>query len=230
MPTASQERPQPDWPESRWPAGLQPDSTWDEHYSDERDAAFLYRQLAGVETNRERRDLFERLAHVEDRHVLRWEELFREGARPLPAYAPSWRTRMLARLARWFGSGMILPLLLAEEGREVQAYLRLARSSAHRSTHKAAVDIAASALAQGGKTVMEFEPRGLERAPNLWAFLFTELSAPFTRELIAGRRDDTHWTGTEFLDAIEGKPEPTGRQVVEVLSARDAMRCRATRT
>ena len=37
---------------------------------------------------------------------------------------------------------MILPLLLAEEGREVQAYLRLARSASHRQTHRAAVDIA----------------------------------------------------------------------------------------
>jgi Asp-tRNA(Asn)/Glu-tRNA(Gln) amidotransferase A subunit family amidase len=87
-----------------------------------------------------------------------------------------------------------------------------------------AVAKAAKALASAGFIVDEFEPRGLERAPNLWAFLFTELSAPFTRELIDGRRELTHWTGTEFLDAIEGRPEPSGRKVVEVLSARDAMR------
>lgn len=86
------------------------------------------------------------------------------------------------------------------------------------------VRTAAKRLADAGYIVEEFEPRGLERAPNLWAFLFTELSAPFTRELIEGRRDQTHWTGTEFLDVIEDRPEPTGRQVVEVLSARDAMR------
>jgi VIT1/CCC1 family predicted Fe2+/Mn2+ transporter len=38
---------------------------------------------------------------------------------------------------------MILPLLLAEEGREVQAYLGLARQSTDKVTHAAAVDIAA---------------------------------------------------------------------------------------
>jgi Asp-tRNA(Asn)/Glu-tRNA(Gln) amidotransferase A subunit family amidase len=92
-----------------------------------------------------------------------------------------------------------------------------------------AVARAARALSHSGFAVEEFEPRGLERAPNLWAFLFTELSAPFTRELIEGRRDLTHWTGTEFLDAIEGRPEPTGRKVVEVLSARDAMRANLLR-
>ena len=123
-----------------FPGGIQPDATWDEHYSDERDAAF-YRQLAGLEPNDERRDLFERLARVEDRHVLRWEELFREGARRLPVASSLW-TRALAWLARWFGTGMILPLLLAEEGREVQAYPWLARSASHRQTHRAAVDIA----------------------------------------------------------------------------------------
>ena len=40
----------------------QPDAHWDEHYCDERDAAFLYREMAHVEINGERRQLFERLA------------------------------------------------------------------------------------------------------------------------------------------------------------------------
>ena len=116
--------------------------SWDEHYRDERDAAFLYRQLALAEQNTERRDLFARLADVEDRHAARWEELFREGGRPLPAYRTAPRTRILAWIARQFGSDAVLPLILAEEGREVQAYLGLARQATSRQAHKAAVDIA----------------------------------------------------------------------------------------
>jgi predicted membrane protein (TIGR00267 family) len=121
----------------------QPDPGWDEHYCDERDAAFLYRQLAAVETGGERRQLFERLARVEDRHVERWEQLFREAGRPLPVYKTALRARLLAWAARRFGAASILPLMLAEEGREVQSYLGLARQSADRLTHSAAVDIAA---------------------------------------------------------------------------------------
>jgi VIT1/CCC1 family predicted Fe2+/Mn2+ transporter/rubrerythrin len=121
----------------------QPDASWDDHYRDERDAAYLYRALAAVEQDATRRELFARLAVVEDRHVTRWEELFREAGRPLPAYATSWRTRMLGWAAKTFGTALVLPLMLAEEGREVQAYLGLARQSSHRQTHKAAVDIAA---------------------------------------------------------------------------------------
>jgi vacuolar iron transporter family protein len=130
MATAQEQRPQPD-------------ESWDEHYRDERDAAYLYRALASFEPNAERKQLFERLAAVEDRHAARWEELFQESDRPLPAYTTALRTRALAWLARRFGTGMVLPLMLAEEGREVQAYLGLARHATHRDTHRAAVDIAA---------------------------------------------------------------------------------------
>ena len=56
-----------------------PDASWDEHYADEKDAAWLYRELARAERNADRRDLFTRLAIVEDRHTTRWEELFREA-------------------------------------------------------------------------------------------------------------------------------------------------------
>ena len=117
------------------------DATWDEHYRDERDAAVLYRALAAVDVSR--RPLFEKLAAVEDRHARRWEELFQEAGRPLPAYSTAFRTRVLAWLARTFGPSLVLPMMLAEEGREVQAYLGMAYESAHRSTHQAAVDIAA---------------------------------------------------------------------------------------
>ena len=124
--------------------GRDMDAHWDEHYTDERDAAWLYRELARVDGNAERRSLFERLAVVEDRHTARWEQLYREANRPLPKYEVARRTRLLAWVARTFGSSAVLPLILAEEGREVQAYLGLARRSPTQQTiHKAAVDIAA---------------------------------------------------------------------------------------
>ncbi len=121
----------------------QPNESWDHHYADEKDAAWLYRELARVDTNAERGGLFGRLAAVEDQHTARWEELFRDAGRPLPAHSVSRRTRTLAWVAKTFGPSSVLPLILAEEGREVQAYLGLAGHSTHQQTHKAAVDIAA---------------------------------------------------------------------------------------
>lgn len=134
-------------PESRPPeTGVVPadaDPSWADHYRDERDAAFLYRALADADPDPRRRDVFTRLAAVEDRHVERWVELFRRHGRPVPAYRPSWKTRLLVALARRAGTQAVLPFVLAEEGREVQAYLRLARGAAHPATHEAAVGIAA---------------------------------------------------------------------------------------
>jgi vacuolar iron transporter family protein len=132
----------PPQPESSASEPPQADSSWDEHYRDERDAAYLYRALAAVERDHDRKQLFEKLAVVEDRHAERWRELFAQSGRPLPAYATARRTRMLAWVAKHFGTTVILPLMLAEEGREVQAYLGMARHSKHRQTHKAAIDIA----------------------------------------------------------------------------------------
>jgi VIT1/CCC1 family predicted Fe2+/Mn2+ transporter/rubrerythrin len=120
----------------------QADESWDHHYRDERDAAYLYRALAAVEKTPELRQLFDKLAVVEDCHSARWEELFRASGRSLPAYSTARRTRFLAWAARRFGTSLVLPMMLAEEGREVQAYLGLARHSANQQMHKAAVDIA----------------------------------------------------------------------------------------
>src|SRR5499426_3866268 len=102
------------------------EASWHEHYLDEMDAAYLYRALARVERDAGRRSVFERLAKVEDDHVDRWRDLFRANDAEPPAFSPSRRSRMLAWVAARFGSSMVLPLVLAEETREIGAYLKLA--------------------------------------------------------------------------------------------------------
>lgn len=87
-----------------------------------------------------------------------------------------------------------------------------------------AVGKAARAVEALGYGVDPYMPRGIERAPNVWSFFFTELAAPFTREMLAGRESEAHWTGTEFYDLVKDKPEPTGKQVAENLAKRDSMR------
>jgi Asp-tRNA(Asn)/Glu-tRNA(Gln) amidotransferase A subunit family amidase len=88
----------------------------------------------------------------------------------------------------------------------------------------AAVERAARLLESTGCAVEPFEPRGLERAPNLWWFFFGQLPAPFIRQLLAGRESEAHWTATEALLRAEKDPPPTGAQVAAQFAARDAMR------
>ena len=98
---------------------------FEHHWQDEADAAFLYRALAGVEPDAKKRDVYTRLAAVEDRHVEIWGKLLTElGHAPAP-FRPTGRARLLAWLGRRFGPGFLLPHLLREEGREVKGYLDL---------------------------------------------------------------------------------------------------------
>ena len=113
------------------------------HWQDEADAAYLYRILASAEPDAKRRDVFERLAAVEDRHLAIWEDLLvKAGAHP-GVHAPSGSTRLRASVGRIFGTRLLLPMLLREEGREVKGYLDLHRTTpAHTGAHDAALLLA----------------------------------------------------------------------------------------
>ena len=86
------------------------------------------------------------------------------------------------------------------------------------------VQTAARALETMGFPVDEFTPEGFERAPNVWAFFFTDLPSRATAKFIAGREQDAHWTGTEFLSKIAGTPEPGWDKVLDMLAERDRLR------
>jgi amidase len=87
-----------------------------------------------------------------------------------------------------------------------------------------AVEAAARVLEGLGFTVDPFQPRGIERAPNLWWFFFGRVAAPFIQQMIAGREQEVHWTGMELVSMALEEPAPTMEEVVENLGARDAMR------
>jgi VIT1/CCC1 family predicted Fe2+/Mn2+ transporter len=102
-------------------------ATYLEHWQDEADAAFLYRVLAEAEPAAEKRELYRRLAEVEDRHTGLWRKLLADAGIECGAERPTRRARLLAWTARRFGPGLLTTLLLREEGREVRGYLALFR-------------------------------------------------------------------------------------------------------
>ena len=87
-----------------------------------------------------------------------------------------------------------------------------------------AVREAAALLTASGFAVDAFRPEGLERAPNLWSFFFSELPARASKDRIAGREAEAHWTYTENLNKLLERPPASGWQVIESLAARDRMR------
>src|SRR3989475_8796274 len=114
--------------------------TWLHHWQDEFDAAYLYLVLAGQESDPHRKDVYIKLAGVEERHTQMWEKLLAEHGHPVAAQPrPSFNARLRAWFGRRFGPGYLLPLLLREEGQEVKGYMdlhkesRLDRSEEHTS-------------------------------------------------------------------------------------------------
>jgi predicted membrane protein (TIGR00267 family) len=103
--------------------------TFAHHWQDEADAAYLYRELASLESDPRRKDIYARLAAVEDRHVQIWGRLLTEGGHPPKRFRPTARARLLALLGKAFGPGFLLPMLLAEEGREVRGYMDMHRAT-----------------------------------------------------------------------------------------------------
>src|SRR5256886_6749288 len=106
---------------------------WLHHWQDEFDAAYLYLVLAGQEHDSKKKEIYIKLAGVEERHTQMWEKLLAEHGHPIARKGtrPSLNARLLAWFGRRFGPGYLLPLLLREEGQEVKGYMDLHNESRH---------------------------------------------------------------------------------------------------
>src|SRR2546430_2557196 len=91
--------------------------SWLHHWQDEYDAAYLYLVLAGQEPDQKRKDVYIKLAGVEERHVQMWEKLLAEHGHTVGRPRPSVNARLRAWFGRRFGPGYLLPLLLRVGGR-----------------------------------------------------------------------------------------------------------------
>ena len=136
--------------------------SFEHHWQDEADAAYLYRILAAAEPDPKKKDIYSRLADVEDRHVVVWSDLLTRHGHPPAKFRPSGRARLLARFGRWFGPGFLLPMLLEEEGREVKAYLDMHRETPRGAPGGAEALILARESADHATTLGEISGKGAE--------------------------------------------------------------------
>src|SRR5437867_8124238 len=136
--------------------------SFEHHWQDEADAAYLYRILAASESDPKKKDTYSRLADVEDRHVVVWSDLLAKHGHQPGEFRPSGRARLLATLGRWFGPDFLLPMLLEEEGREVKAYLDMHRQTPRGSPGGAEALILARESADHATTLGEISGKGAE--------------------------------------------------------------------
>ncbi len=140
----------------------QPDiQQWLHHWQDEADAAYLYLALAGQETDPHKKDVYIKLAGVEERHVQMWGKLLAEHGHAVGRTEPSFNARVRAWFGRRFGTRYLLPLLLREEGQEVKGYLDLHNESSLPDAQAVSLQLAKESAAHAG-TLADLSGKGNE--------------------------------------------------------------------
>jgi VIT1/CCC1 family predicted Fe2+/Mn2+ transporter len=136
---------------------------WHHHWQDEFDAAYLYLVLAGQEADQKKKEIYVKLAGVEERHTQMWEKLLAEHGYPIPAGRahPSVYARLRAWFGRRFGPGYLLPLLLREEGQEVKGYMDLHKESRLDDARDISLRLAKESAAHAG-TLAELAGKAAE--------------------------------------------------------------------
>src|SRR5271166_4381890 len=130
------------------------------------DSAGLYRALAEAEPDAHLREVYRRLAAVEEAHAEFWrQQLAKTGTRAGPLHL-GWRTSALAWLARRFGPQFVLPVLSSLEQRDSTQYDRQPEAVAgglplaERSHHRIVQQVAASIPGGlSGSTLAQLEGR-----------------------------------------------------------------------
>jgi VIT1/CCC1 family predicted Fe2+/Mn2+ transporter/rubrerythrin len=123
---------------------------WLHHWQDEADAAYLYLALAGQEADPHRKEVYIKLAGVEERHVQMWSKLLAEHGHQVEQPRPSVNARLRAWFGRRFGTRYLLPMLLREEGQEVKGYLNLHRASRLPDAREVSLQLAKESAAHAG--------------------------------------------------------------------------------
>ena len=154
---------------------------WLHHWQDESDAAYLYLVLAGQEPDPKRKDVYIKLAGVEERHVQMWEKLLAEHGHPVGRPRPSVNARLRAWFGRRFGPGYLLPLLLREEGQEVKGYMDLHNQATFADAREVSLKLAKESAAHA-ETLADLAGRAAEPWHNTG-------SGGFLRNVVYGFND-----------------------------------------
>jgi VIT1/CCC1 family predicted Fe2+/Mn2+ transporter len=137
---------------------------YQDNLRDELDGAALYTQIAAAEPDPIRKDLFLQLAQEEAKHAAFWRQKLEASGVGEPDYLPSFRTRLLARLAHLFGPRFVMPTIGAAEFADRNKYADQtdARAlSADERAHAAVIqEMARSSTAAGlsGAAIAHAEP------------------------------------------------------------------------
>jgi VIT1/CCC1 family predicted Fe2+/Mn2+ transporter len=95
-----------------------------ENWQDEVDSASEYRAMAASEPDPRLAKVYANLASMEEGHIGFWEDRLRRVGATVPPRRASWRSRVLAAVARRLGPNMVLATIAAKEVADQNGYVR----------------------------------------------------------------------------------------------------------
>jgi VIT1/CCC1 family predicted Fe2+/Mn2+ transporter len=132
--------------------------------NDELNGAYLYDSLAQVEKDPRLAEVYHRMAAVERKHADEWVERLKAAGVAMPEYAPNWRSRTLAWVAKHLGVAAVLPTVIGNERKDSRKYAQTpgnAGMAADESSHNRVLNRVVSTMKGGmeGGALAQLEGR-----------------------------------------------------------------------
>lgn len=125
--------------------------TWLKYLQDEVDAAFLYQKLAEATPASRKKESYQMLHDIEQKHQEAWLKLLHSHGLEVKKVKPSLKARLMAGISRWVGTEWLSYLMLKEEGNEVKTYLQLYRQANDAPTRSIAIQLARDSAGHAGE-------------------------------------------------------------------------------
>lgn len=107
-----------------------------EYWQDEKNSSLLYQVISEIEPNLKMAEFYRKLSATEQRHAEAWESKITELGYQVPTFRPSWRTKVLIKLAQRFGVSMVLPSLSSFEDLNSHGYANQPGATGMAATEK----------------------------------------------------------------------------------------------
>jgi vacuolar iron transporter family protein len=103
-----------------------------ENWQDEVDSAAEYRAMSESEPDPKIAKVYSNLASMEEAHIAFWEEKLRAAGETVGERRPSWRSRVVAWIARRLGADAVLSTIAAKEAMDRNVYVKQPETSGTR--------------------------------------------------------------------------------------------------
>lgn len=120
---------------------------WKKRLQEEVDAAFLYHTLVNLVSDEKKKELYEKLASIEEKHINVWIDHIRKNSIQIDTPKPTFKARLLSKISKRYGSSLLSKLMLQEESSEVKSYLNLYKNSRSKQTKDIALKLAKDSAA-----------------------------------------------------------------------------------